>query len=241
MFVGTILSFVLLVAYARSREKGLKDLAHEPVQPLAQVGDLQRCRVTGHVLGPFGQPVMLAPLTGRPCVYYEVVVQKSRRTKQGTRWSEILRETCAVPFAIHDGTGRAIIDPYQHAGVWLVRDAQQYSAGAHTTTPAQQALLDRHGAAPPGWLFDPTLRYLEAVISVGELVTVLGQGVREPDPDGPPAADYRGLPAMRLRMAGAPDRLLVISDDPAATLSRGTPPPVQPPPASTTPETARPG
>jgi hypothetical protein len=40
----------------------------------------------------------------------------------------------------------------------------------------------------------------------------MGGGTREPDPLAPPAPEYRGAPAMRLRLAQTPPYSLMISD-----------------------------
>ena len=62
-----------------------------------------------------------------------------------------------------------------------------------------------------------SLRYREAMIEVGETVAVLGSGVREPDPNAPPEAAYRGAPPTPLRLTSSPRFPLIISDDPSTT------------------------
>lgn len=58
------------------------------------------------------------------------------------------------------------------------------------------------------------LHYREAVIEIGETVSVLGSGTREPDPDAPPSAAYRDGSRTRLRLTSSKQHPLCITDDP---------------------------
>jgi hypothetical protein len=64
---------------------------------------------------------------------------------------------------------------------------------------AQQTMLTRH-------------TYAEWAIPVGARISVLGGGVREPDPDAAPSPEYRGETPMRLRIAKTEPYGLMISD-----------------------------
>jgi hypothetical protein len=95
----------------------------------------------------------------------------------------------------------------------LVQDRFQICGPNDPTTPEQDALLQRHGKSRPA----KTYWYRESIIEPGELVAIFGAGGREPDPDASPSAEYRGAPAMRLRMSNARSFKLLISDDPKLT------------------------
>lgn len=118
-----------------------------------------------------------------------------------------------MPFQIVDGTGRSLIDPHG-AEIELIFDRSGTFCDAD---PVQEAFLQRHGQSSKGWMFNKSLDYKEAVIEVNETIAVLGQGIREPDPEMAPAQDYRSGPSMRLRLTSSPRFPLVISDDPSAT------------------------
>jgi hypothetical protein len=60
------------------------------------------------------------------------------------------------------------------------------------------------------------LRYREAIVAIGEIISVLGSGTREPDPQAAPA-DYRGGQPTLIRLTSSPRYPLVISDDPSTT------------------------
>jgi len=182
--------------------------------PLAELPEDTQGRVVGQA-HPLGH-VLTAPLTGRQCVYYIAKVEEHRSSGRSSYWKTIIQESNFVPFQLIDQTGRAIVDP-AGAEVVLDFDGSSSSGTFHDANPTQEAFLQRHGHKSAGWIFNKGLRYREAVIHVGETVAVLGAGVREPDPEASPTAEYRGAPATRLRLMHSARCPLVISDDPSTT------------------------
>jgi hypothetical protein len=183
---------------------------------LAELPEDTHGRVIGQAY-PLGEQ-LVGPLTGRPCVYYIATVEEQRSTGRSTYWKTIASETRGVPFMLQDGSGRAIVDP-NGAQVALDFDGNSKSGTFDPADPVQEAFLSRHGAKSQGWVFNKSLRYREAMIEVGEMIAVLGSGVREADPNAPPEAAYRGSPPTRLRLTSSPKFPLVISDDPSTTRS----------------------
>jgi hypothetical protein len=172
----------------------------------------------GRVIGdayPLGAKLR-APLTGRDCVYYIAKVDQHYNTGKTSGWKNIIKEERGVPFLLQDPTGRAIVDP-TGAEIALDFDNRSTSGTFDDATQIEEDFLERHGKKSQGWVFNKGLRYREAVIHVGERVAVLGEGVREPDPDAPPADGYRGAAPTRLRLTSTPRFPLVISDSPDTT------------------------
>jgi hypothetical protein len=148
---------------------------------------------------------MLAPLTGRACVYYKVVVD--HRTDVGSNyyvrgWRPFVEEERGAPFVIDDGTGAVSVDP---AGAELALDFdRRTTTGAfHGADERQQAFMAAHGEKTKGWLKTKHYRYREAVIEVGEAIAVVGRVGR----------DTTGAHAL----ATTSDAQLVITDDRAVT------------------------
>jgi hypothetical protein len=179
-----------------------------------EIGELPENAV-GRVIGEVRalDRVLEAPLTGRACVYYVTKVEEQRSTGRGSTWTTLIKERAGVPFLLDDGSGRAIVDP-EGAEVALELDSRSRSGTFDDASPAEEAFLERHGRSSKGFLFNKTIRYTEAVIKPGESISVLGSGVREPDPQGTPAEGYRAEPPTRLRLTSSHQHPLVISDDP---------------------------
>jgi hypothetical protein len=181
---------------------------------IGELAEGQAGRVIGEAF-PIGVTLQ-GPLTGRACVYYIAKVEQHHSTGRSSYWKTLVEEERGVPFALTDGTGRAIVDPTS-AEIALDFDSKSTSGTFDDANEIERAFLERHHQSSQGWVFNKRLRYREAVIHVGERIAVLGEGVREADPDAAPSGDYRGAPPTRLRLTSTARFPLVISDSPDAT------------------------
>jgi hypothetical protein len=133
--------------------------------------------ITGRVIS-VAEP-MPAPLSGRPCAYYEVVISGPGM------WGAEARGPCAVrEFEIDDGTGRALV---RVPPVGPEREVLCSLPGTHTERmdlvddpPALQRLLadpayPRIGGGLP-------LFAAEAIVADGDTLTVAGYAVRDAPP-----------------------------------------------------------
>lgn len=176
--------------------------------PIAELPEGVIGRVTGHARILDG--TLVAPLSGRRCVAYEIVLAENTHNSH----REIAREARGVPFLLEDDSGRAVIDPAD-AAYALDLDRRATGGGEDTTRPELAAMFERLGLpATLGTRRKIALR--EGVIEAGERVSVLGVAAREPDPTAAPAG-YRDAAPTRLRLAGSRRDPLVISDHPSAT------------------------
>ncbi len=182
--------------------------------PRVDLAELREGR-TGRVVGRVGEGETLqAPFTGRSCVFYEATVEEYRSSGKTGSWRQVVREAMGVPFVLDDGTGRAIVDP-RGARVAVDLDMTTRSGTFDDATPVEEQFLTRHGLRSTGWVFNKSLRYREGVIEVGETIAVMGQGVREPDPDAVgKVGGYRSGPPTRLRLGGSARHPILLSDAP---------------------------
>lgn len=165
---------------------------------VADVPDGEICRMVGTV-GEYAG-ALRAPLSGRACVYYMVVAEQP-----GVIWTQ-----CdGVAFGLEDASGRAIIEPAS-AKVALVLDHREHLKALRYATPQQDAILMRHGYDVRG---SGGLIFYEAVITVGERITVVGAGRREPGGASCPETGFRDPPPMRLRVKGSDTAPLCIACD----------------------------
>jgi hypothetical protein len=184
---------------------------------IADAPEGEAVRLDGRVVG--GE-TLIAPLTGRRCVFYVAIVEEGP-IKLGDDWAEVARETSGVQFMVDDGTDRLIIDPAQ-AQIDVVLDSITYSGPLDDPTTVEAALLERHGQKPSGWLFNRNLRYREGVFEIGEPISVMCCPIREADPDAASrtAAGYRDPAPTRLRGGGSPKQPILLSDAPDVTGAR---------------------
>jgi len=179
---------------------------------LATLAESSFARLTGAVR-PTGKRLLEAPLSGRPCVYYAIHVISASGPSPRHSHTEIGSEQEAMAFLLDDSTGRAVIDP-DHARFSVGFDHVSESKAAFDADPRQRAVLDRFGLVHRDWFGTEHLIYREGVLELDERISVLGAGVREPDPDAAPTGMYRDGPPTRMRFTGTARYPLVISDDP---------------------------
>jgi hypothetical protein len=169
--------------------------------PIAKLPDGEQGRLVG-TARELHHP-LTAPLSGRACLYYVVLVKPGARS--GAR--ELVTERRGVMFAFEDASGRATIDP-AHASVALAFDHREEVRSPDALSPAQRALLLRHDHRIDGAI---QLRFVEAVLSIGERITVVGAGLRRPDFTAPVEMDYRSAPPSRLHLSASDAAPLLIS------------------------------
>ena len=140
-------------------------------------------RVTGRIHRD--AKLLEAPLSGRPCVVYELVIDElsSATPPLGQRLLD-LRQAC--PFLLEDDSGTARVDTAGPGFVALIHDRVGVTSGIYPGKHRELSrVLESSGLLPMTWLgrWRP-LRYAEGVLEPGELVTVSGDGAREIDPGG---------------------------------------------------------
>jgi hypothetical protein len=170
---------------------------------------LGRVRGTVH---PLDAPPLVAPYSGRPCVSWVVeLVQHVVASGEDESRSDVARREDGMPFILEHGGSRAIVDP-KDAVVSLafdhVADAEQLARENHD----QNETIARYLRSRSARVHVSEIR--EAVIAVGETITILGAGTREPDPSIRDEGTYRDGGNTRLRLTSSKKHPLYITDNP---------------------------
>jgi hypothetical protein len=192
--LGLAVVAVALFWWFDAKRRVLRRLRRVPVRSIRDLMAGSDGRVIGSVCEH--ETTLKAPLSGRRCVYYSVIV----RAKSGKHWRTIIEEGRGVPFVLEDGSGRVLIDPVR-AEVALDFDRHGTSGTFDDADPTEEAFLRRHAESSKGLIFNRSMRYQEAVIEVGELLVALGtiRRARGPTADLPP-------------LTGTAERRLILSD-----------------------------
>jgi len=165
-------------------------------------------RVTGRIHRD--AKLLEAPLSGRPCVVYELVIDELS-SGSPSLWQRFLDLRQACPFLLEDDSGTARIDTAGAGFVALIHDRVGVTSGIYPGNHLELSMvLESCGVLPMTWLgrWRP-LRYAEGVLEPGELVTVGGNGAREIDPGGD-RPSVRS-PPQRLVIRGSEEEPLLIT------------------------------
>jgi hypothetical protein len=211
------LARVLYAEFAsRDDDRLTHTLARRPRARIQAIeGDV--VRVTGHVRSR-GE-LLQAPVTGRPCVAFHLLIEEWRYRNRCASWEVLLEIQQARPFAVTDESGEATVDTAGPTEVFLVLDRCGPSRRRDQADRAQLAVLKKllksGGVAITNWFGDSKIiRYQEGVLEEGEKVSVGGRAIREVSPDGERSSPRQ--PPERLVLRGTAEEPLLISDSPAA-------------------------
>lgn len=192
--VGVLaLSGALFASWYFSRDvRARRKLARTPMQAIVDVVPGTITRLTGKI-----QPLaeqLTAPMSGRRCAYYLVLVEEYRSSGKSSHWVEILREEESVDFLLHDNTGIAHVEMVAPQ-VAVVRDHRTRSGTFDDASAVEAGFLARFEEQATNFLgLNRTLRYTEGALEFGEQITVLGAArpgegqvdlVLETPPQGP--------------------------------------------------------
>jgi hypothetical protein len=122
-----------------------------------------------------GEP-LIAPLSGRRCAYYYVLVEEQVSTGKSSHWSKIIEEEVAGAFVIRDGRHCAHINSRNVKSV-LVEDREYKSGFREDATGILERYLNAHDQKSTGSFgWNKTMRYKEGVLEEGELIAAMGRG-----------------------------------------------------------------
>lgn len=168
--------------------------------PTTSIGDLRGglVEVKGRVRS-LGRSLQ-SPLTGKPCVYYEFLVEERQTSHRGSgsssttseRWRNRVKDRQKVPCEVDDGSGSVRVD-LGKAELLLHEDTGGRSGFLNDPSPAFEAAMARYGERTTGLFMNKTLRYRETYVEEGDSLYVLGH--------------HRGG-----QITKGPDGVLVVSD-----------------------------
>lgn len=218
VLIGLVLVGVatLLGWYFSADQRTKRAMRAIPRRAIADVIEGEVARVVGTVR--VSSP-MTAPLSGRPCAYFRVVVEERRRRGKNSYWHRVIDEQGGVDFVLEDGGGRALVK-VGHAQAVLEGDQSGASGFMNDPSPELVAFLEARGHSAQGWIFNKAIRYREGIAEAGELVAVVGAGRWERDPEAPAQAGdgYRdAVMPTRLVLEAPSSGPLLLSDEASVT------------------------
>ncbi len=198
---STIAAIGVISHYFSKDSKIKRSLKNSPAKKISDFNHAEEGKIVGSARKI--NLTLNAPLSGRPCLFYQVIVEEKIKSGKSTSWRKIIHDENAVNFHVFDGTGEALIE-LENVEAFLVKDMNLKS---NYWSPPSKKLADylkQKGVKSKKILGQKTLRYHEGVLHLGETVAIKGTGFWElkPDPD-----------EQRLIMRGTPEIELHLSDD----------------------------
>lgn len=208
--IGAGLSIAFGSWFFSADQRQRRKMRSVPTRSIREVMDGELVRITGEA--EIASPIA-APLTGRPCAYWRVVVKERRRSGKNSYWATLIDDHEGVDFVLRDETGGALVRT-DHARAVLDKDASGGTGFFDRETEELEIFLAERGHSTHGFIFKKTMKYYEGVIEPGETITALGVGRWEvnPDPGAQGPAGFRERPK-RLVLDAPDDGPLLLTDE----------------------------
>lgn len=166
-----VVGIILLTNYFSKKAIVIRALQKQPKTAISSLQENQLAKVIGKAK-PISD-VLYAPLSGRKCVLYRVIVEH-KTGGNNSHWREIIKDESIHNFLLESYAGKAIVKMKDYKN-YFVADAVYKSGRFNDPTMKLENYLQLHGKKSLDFLgFNKKLRYKEAIVEVGEKLAVMG-------------------------------------------------------------------
>ena len=220
------LTTALLIDWLRdSVEKLRREIRSFPRVALGDAPENEPTRISGTLELVDPNDALIAPISGRPCAAWHVVVSRLK----GETWHKELEDSQSQAFLLHDGHETAYVEG-EALELLLLPDATEESEIAKAPSPQARRFMRAHGIGstrddmrrrtPLEPEVEPhAYRIDEGILEDGERVTVVGVGRWETDPSRG-GHGYRDV-GRRFRLRALDDGRVLASDEHELTKDGG--------------------
>lgn len=165
-----------LVTYFGSKQKMIRKLKEIPRSSINNIKVNQLTKVTGKAV-PINEP-LIAPYSQRACVFYKIKIERKRKSGKNSYWDTMVNEEEIQSFFLEKNSELLIVNPSKHLKNYkshLVVDKTTSSGTFNEPTAQFKALLDHYDIKHTDFIgFNKQIRYSEAIVEIGEEITVAG-------------------------------------------------------------------
>lgn len=211
MFIIGIVTLVLLGLHFSSKNRILRALKKVRRKSIQSVRENEYVKIIGKAKHA-GEP-LIAPLSKRKCVYYDVKVKE----KKGKHWRTIIDDVAYEDFFIETGTESAIVSLRVQTSstkrIYLVEDHAKNSGTFNDAAAELESYLKQHGHTSQGFLgLNKAIRYSESIIELNEEIAIMGIGKWKTIDT--PISGYSD--SRVLTLTGSKEKKLLVTDMPKA-------------------------
>ncbi|ARV15815.1 hypothetical protein [Polaribacter sp. SA4-12] len=166
----------ILIYYFNTKQRIIRTLSKLPIKQIGSLRNNEFTRFSGkalHVKEP-----LIAPFSKRKCVFYVMKIEKKKSNGKSSYWDTIVKEEKIQEFFLEKNGDFAMVRPSQNPKNYishLVVDKKTNSGTFNDPTPEFNELLANYNVDSESFFgFNKSLRYSEAIIEIGEQITVAG-------------------------------------------------------------------
>jgi hypothetical protein len=174
--ISVFVLIAFLIYYYSPKTIILRRLKKLPNQRVGSLKTKTYSKIEGKALN-IEEP-LIAPLSKRKCVFYKMQIQKKVSSGKNSQWKTIINEERIQDFFIEQTGERVVVLPTKtpkNYYDYLVTDKKASSGFFKELTPEFESLLKKYNIKTDNLFgFNKQLRYKEAIVEVGERITVAG-------------------------------------------------------------------
>lgn len=175
ILIVSIIIVAIFIGFLFSNKAVIKrKLKNAPLKRIYHFRNGEVAKFIGTV--EFVDEPLIAPLSGRECSYYYVLIEQKVSTGKSTRWKTIIEEKHWNKFVIRDSSACAMIQ-FDDTKSYVILDRKFSSGTFNDASNHLEQFLSKHGHQSETFLgFNKTLRYREGILEKDEEVVVAGKG-----------------------------------------------------------------
>jgi hypothetical protein len=186
IFVLVVITIITLNYFFSKKQKIIRSLSKLPIKQISRLKNNEFTRFSGKALNV--KEPLVAPFSKRKCVFYVMKIEKKKRTGKNTYWSTLVNEESTQEFFLEENGDFAIVRPTQNPKnytSYLMVDKKINSGTFNDPNPKFMQLLKHYNIESENFFgLNKSLRYSEAIIEIGEEITVAGiakwKSIKEP-------------------------------------------------------------
>ncbi|TCP28249.1 E3 ubiquitin ligase [Tenacibaculum skagerrakense] len=176
LIIPVFILIIFLAYYFDNKQVVVRTLKKLPSSGISGIRTNQLTKVTGKALHV--EEPLVAPFSKRKCIFYRIKIEEKRHTGKSSHWATLVKDERFQPFFIERNGEYVIVNPSRNPinyKAHLVIDKKTSSGFFKESTPEFEQLLKEYNVRSKGFLgFKKSIRYQEAIIEIGEEVTVAG-------------------------------------------------------------------
>jgi hypothetical protein len=174
IIITLVIGLIIFVAFQTNAALVAAKLGKTKGSRIADAQEGEKVKITGEIV--YAGKTLKAPLSGRACVYYHVVVRERKR-RRGFAVPCKIEEENIGDIVIKDGDDYAIISVnLKNLKSHVITDAHYSSGVFNDATEPLLAFIKKHHHRHKDFLgVNKYFTYEEGIVEAGELVTVVGK------------------------------------------------------------------
>lgn len=213
IFVLVAITFAIIKYYFSPKKIIIREFEKSRKKSINSIRENEYAKVIGNA--KYVNTPLVAPLSGRSCVYYHVIVE----VKNDKNWRRIINDVKTQDFFIETNTEMAIVKASalqkSISKCYLVKDYKKNSGFRNDPPEKLDAYLKSHHKKSTGLFgMNKTVRYTEGVIELNEKIGV--KGIAKWKLLKTPIEGYSYSKILTLE--GSKKQKLLVTDEPEALL-----------------------